>query len=198
MPGLPRFRAELATCRGRPVSGRCFRIVELEAYAGAPSPQLLFDLGPKISTGGQRFSPPDDHRGLYVSAQRDTAGAEFAGSLIAWRNGDCAKHLTFDMEVTLRSVLDLTDANVRRQLGTTKKEVQSAWEGFSDLNAGTWPPTWNLGHETFASGRFDGILFPSTKSSSGSCLLIFTERLVTGKSHVVIFKADGSIWEQLP
>lgn len=198
MADLPRFRTELATCSCRSFSGRCFRIVELESYLRAASPTLLFDLGPKISRWGQRFSPPGDHRGLYVGAQRDTAGAEFAGGSKAWKMGDCAKHVTFDMEVKLQSVLDLTDAKVRRHLKTSKEEVQSAWEGFADLNGGAWPSTWTLGHEAFASGRVDGILFPSTKNSSGSCLLVFTERLVVGKSHVTILRADGSAWERLP
>lgn len=198
MPETSRFRAELARCTGRSFRGRCFRVVELEAYRGATTPTLLFDLGPKISSGGQRFSPPDDHRGLYVSAQLATAGAEFADGLSAWKNGECAKHVTFDMTVRLHSVLDLTDAKVRRRIKTTKKEIQSAWEGFADLNGGTWPATWTLGHETFVSKRFDGILFPSTKRRSGTCLLIFTERLTAGKTDVTIFKQDGSIWERLP
>jgi len=198
MPDEPRFHAELASCPGVRFNGRCFRIVELDAYRNAPTPTLLFDLGPKISAGGQRFSPPGDHRGLYVSAQLATAGAEFADGLTAWKRGECADNVRFTMEVRLQSVLDLTDIKVRRHLGTTKKEIQSAWEGFADLNDGAWPPTWTLGHEAFASKRFDGILFPSTKSASGTCLLIFTERLDKGKTGVAILRKDKSIWERLP
>jgi RES domain-containing protein len=102
------------------------------------------------------------------------------------------------MDVKLASILDLTDPPIRRHLQTKLSEVLSAWLGYAELNDGEWPPTWILGHEAYASERFDGILFPSTKNSSGTCLLIFTERLTAGKTHVSIRKQDGSEWERLP
>jgi RES domain-containing protein len=194
----PSWKAKLATCSSRSINRKCFRVVDLEVYLNAKTRALLFDLGPKISKIGQRFSPPDDHRGLYVSTELVTAGAEYANGQSAWKKGECGKHVTFDMKVKLLSVLDLTDAATRRLLKTSKKEIQSAWEGFVELNSGAWPPTWTLGHEAFVSGRFDGILFPSTKSPAGTCLLIFTERLVTGRTSVTILKQDGSIWERHP
>lgn len=197
MSSARRFQKELASCPGRTYRAKCFRVVELEAYAEHEEPKLLFDLGPKISEGGQRFSPPGDHRGLYVSAELTTAGSEFADGSRAWKRGDCAKHVTFNIQVALASVLDLTNPATRRHLRTSKREIQSAWEGHAEL-LGTWPPTWTLGHETFVSGRFDGILFPSTKSAKGSCLLVFTERLVGGKTGVTLHRANGEIWEQLP
>ncbi len=198
MSPAPRFQAELATCPVVPFAARCFRVVELEAYTKAPTPTLLFDLGPKIAKGGQRFSPPNDHRGLYVSTELITAGSEFSGGRPNWEAGNCAKHVTFDMAVTLESVLDLTSTPVRRVLHTSKKELLSAWEGFAVLNGGLFPPTWTLGQAAFASGRFDGIRFPSNRNLSGTCLLIFTERLVAGHTQVVINRQDGSLWERLP
>ena len=193
-----RFFPRLDGCIGALYECRCFRVVDLESYIKKPTPTLLFDLGPKISKGGQRFSPPGDHCGLYVSAELATAGAEFADGVEAWEEGERAKHVVFDMEVKLGSVLDLTQASVRRPLKISKEVCQSAWEGFADLNAGKWPPTWNLGQEVFASERFDGILFPSTKRGNGTCILIFTERLVKGSTGVTIYKQDGSVWERLP
>jgi RES domain-containing protein len=198
MPARRRFQAELALIRGVPWSGKCFRVVELEAFLQAKMPSLLFDLGPKISRDGQRFSPPNKHRGLYTSTELVTAGSEFADEKAAWIAGDCAKHVTFDMDVKLASVLDLTAPTIRRALKTSKAEIQSAWLGYADLNGGTWPSTWDLGHAVFASEAYDGILFPSTNNSSGSCLLVFTERIVAGKTHVIIYRQDGSEWERLP
>jgi len=81
---------------------------------------------------------------------------------------------------------------------TSKREVQSPWEGYAALNGGFWPPTWTLGHEAFASARVDGILFPSTKNPAGICLLIFTGRLVADATHVTVHKQDGTVWERLP
>lgn len=198
MPPAPRFQAELQTAPSRAFAQKCFRVVELEAYSQSKTPRLLFDLGPKISKDGQRFSPPGDHRGLYVSTELLTAGSEFADGKANWLAGGCAKHVVFDISVNLASVLDLTRAATRRCLKTSKNEVQSAWLGYSALNGGAWPPTWSLGHEASASRRFDGILFPSTKNKSGTCLLILTEHLAIGKTHVIIHKSDGSEWERLP
>jgi len=194
----PRLQAQLARCPCRTFSGKCFRVVHLEELLSAKTPKLLFDLGPKISKGGQRFSPPDAHCGLYVSTEHATAGAEFADGLKPWNKQPPGKHAAFDMDVSLVSVLDLTAATIRRFLKTSKPEVQSPWEGYAALNGGIWPPTWTLGHAAFVSRRFDGILFPSTKNPSGTCLLIFTQRLVAGSSHVTIHKQDSSIWERLP
>lgn len=198
MASVPRFREELALCPGSTFTGKCFRVVDLETFLKNETPTLLFDLGPKIEKGGQRFSPPGDHRGLYVSAEAATAGAEFADGLKNWDLGRCSKHVTFDMDVCLASALDLTNPSVRRTLHTSKREIQSAWMGGRALNGGIQPPTWSLGHEAFASGRFDGILFPSTKNPNGACLLIFTERLLSGRTHVIIHKQNGTVWERLP
>ena len=198
MTDQERLRKELASCPGRPFSGNCFRVVELEAYRKSKTPTLLFDLGPKIAKGGQRFSPPSDHRGLYISSELETAGAEFADGLHAWKKGDCPDHVAFKIKVKLASVLDLTDSSIRRKIKMSKARITSAWQGYSDLNGGNWPVTWALGHEAFASGRFDGIIFPSTKLAEGTCLLVFTERLSAAKSHVIIFNHDGSVGERLP
>ena len=200
MPDLPRFNAALAACSGVKLTATCFRIVPLsDLLKTGTTPTLLFDLGPKISRGGQRFSPPDDHRGLYVSQEAETAGAEFAHGTQAWQAGACTDFVRFSIEVKLGSVLDLTSADVRRTLKTSIKELHSPWEEYAANNGGAWPATWQLGHEAFASGKFDGIRFPSyRRPSAGSCLLVFTERLVAGSSHVTVHKQDGTVWERLP
>lgn len=139
-----------------------------------------------------------NHRGLYVATDPSTAGAEFAGSLEDWQAGNCPHRAVFSMSVRLEQVLDLTCSRIRRILKTTPQELQSAWLGFSELNAGSYPPTWLLGQAAFESGRFDAIRFRSTKNKAGDCLLIFTERLVAGRTHVKILRSDGSTWETLP
>jgi len=188
----------LEHCTGIPYECRCFRVVDLEAYTGVDTPTLLFDLGPKISKGGQRLSPSGDHRGLYVSAELQTAGAEYADGSDNWIKGRCGQYVVSNIDLRLSSMLDLTDKAVRRTLKISKATVQAPWTGFADLNGGEWPPTWKLGHEVFASGRFDGILFPSTKKNGGTCLLVFTEHLVKGETAVSILKAKGEIWGKLP
>lgn len=198
MTASERFHSELKDAPVIPFQGECFRVFELEAYLTEKDPRLLFDLGPKISRGGQRFSPPDDHCGLYVATKLVTAGSEFADGKSNWENGPQGCHVTIKISAKLKRVLDLRSAAVLRHLKTTSSEVKSAWEGFADLNGGQWPPTWNLGHEAFASGRFDGVLFPSVKDPTGTCLLIFTERLIAGETEVIIYRKNGTEWEKLP
>ncbi len=176
----------------------CHRIVSLAAYEAGSPRKLLYDLGPKLSADGQRFSPPGDHAGLYVAVERVTAGAELTGSVAAWNQDGGGNSVVFKVDVKLERVLDLTDVNVLALLGITSTEVQSPWEGHLAL-FGKEPVTWELGRAVFASGCFDGILFPSKKNPpDGRCLLVFTERLIKGKTEVVLFTDDGSIRERVP
>lgn len=183
----------------QPFKATCHRIVALHAYEAGSPQRLLYDLGPKLSRSGQRFSPPGDHAGLYVAVERLTAGAEFAGSVAGWNeSGGGTASVVFKLEVKLQNVLNLADTAVLETLGITLGDVQGAWEGFAAL-FGKDPFTWELGRAVFKSGRFDGILFPSTKNKpDGLCLLVFTERLMKGKSGVALLHEDGSVREQLP
>jgi hypothetical protein len=193
-----RFHSAVKTAQSKPFRGNCYRVFELEAYEENSDAKLLFDLGPKISKGGQRFSPPGKHRGLYVADLPVTAGAEFADGIANWENGNCPNSVTVKIAVQLKNVLNLCDASTRRHLGISLSEVKSAWEGYAELNGGAWPPTWKLGNKVFLSKHFDGIRFPSVKYPRGSCLLVFTERLIKGETFVAILKKDGSKWERLP
>jgi RES domain-containing protein len=198
MAAKSRFDEALQKIPGRSFEETCHRIVSLQAYEAANPKRLLYDLGPKLSASGQRFSPPGDHAGLYVAVERLTAGAESAGSVEEWNQSGGGTTVVFKVDVKLEHVLDLTDARVLKALGLTPAEVQSAWEGYHAL-FGTDPVTWILGRAVFASGRFDGILFPSKKNSpAGRCLLIFTERLAKGTAEVVLFSDSGDLRERLP
>lgn len=198
MSAKARFAEALQKIPGRSFEETCHRIVSLQAYEAANPRRLLYDLGPKLSASGQRFSPPGDHAGLYVAVERLTAGAESAGSVEAWNQSGGGAAVVFKVDVKLARILDLTDAHVLKALALTLGEVHSAWEGYHSL-FGTDPVTWILGRAVFASGRFDGILFSSKKNPpAGRCLLVFTERLVKGTSEVVLFSDDGRVRERLP
>ena len=198
MPAKSRFHEALQTVPVRAFEETCHRIVSLSAYEAGRPQRLLYDLGPKLSASGQRFSPPGDHAGLYVAVERLTAGAEFAGSVTAWNQSGGGTSVVFKVDVKLERVLDLTDAGILKSLGVSAAKVQSAWEGYQALY-GKEPFTWELGRAAFASGRFDGILFPSMKNPpNGKCLLVFTERLSKGSTEVVLFSDDGKVREQIP
>ena len=198
MAAKGRFDVALQKAASRTFEETCHRIVSLQAYEEANPRRLLYDLGPKLSASGQRFSAPGDHAGLYVAVERLTAGAEITGSVEEWNQSGGGTTVVFKVDVKLERVLDLTDASSLKILGLTPADVQSAWEGYLALFAKE-PITWTLGRAVFASGRFDGILFPSKKNPpNGRCLLIFTERLVKGSTEVVLFSDDGSVRERLP
>lgn len=189
------FQDALQRVKAARFTGTCFRVVALESYQKSPTPRLLYDQGPKSQ--GQRFSPPKDHSGLYVSTELETAGSEYAGSKRKWLRGDVPPSVTFPMEVKLKRILDLTSATVRQCLKITKAEVLSAWLGY-ELEHGKWPITWSLGSHAFKSGKFDAIRYPSVRNPGGSCLLIFTERLADLESEVTIFREDRTVWEKRP
>lgn len=198
MSATTRFDDALQKVPVRAFEETCHRIVSLQAYEAANPKRLLYDLGPKQSASGQRFSPPGDHAGLYVAVERLTAGAEFTGSVAAWNQSGGGTSVVFKVDVKLERVLDLTDNSVLAALGLTPADVQSAWEGYLAL-FGMEPVTWELGRAVFSSGRFDGILFPSKKNPpDGRCLLVFTERLTKGSTEVVLFSDDGSVRERVP
>ncbi|MCX6857389.1 MAG: RES family NAD+ phosphorylase [Verrucomicrobia bacterium] len=198
MAAKTRFDDALQKVPVRAFEETCHRIVSLQAYEAANPKRLLYDLGPKLSASGQRFSPPGDHAGLYVAVERLTAGAEISGSVDEWNQSGGGTSVVFKMEVKLERVLDLTAGSVLAALGLTPADVQSQWEGYLALFRKE-PVTWELGRAVFGSGRFDGILFPSKKNPpDGRCLLVFTERLAKGSTEVVLFTDDGSVRERVP
>ncbi len=187
-----RFEEALQKVPPRAFEETCHRIVSLSAYEAGRPQRLLYDLGPKLSASGQRFSPPGHHAGLYVAVERLTAGAEYAGTVDAWNRSGGNAAVVFKVEVKLENELDLTDSAVLTELGVTQKEIAGAWEGYFAL-FGAEPLPWILGRAVHDSGRFDGILFPSTRNApAGRNLLVFTERLVKGRTEVVLFSVCGS------
>lgn len=145
MAAKSRFDEALQKLPGRSFEETCHRIVSLQAYEAANPKRLLYDLGPKLSASGQRFSPPGDHAGLYVAVERLTAGAESAGSVEEWNQSGGGTTVVFKVDVKLEHVLDLTDARVLKALGLTPAEVHSAWEGYHALLARTLSPGFSAG-----------------------------------------------------
>jgi hypothetical protein len=192
-----RFRQELEGLRGVACQGEAFRMVSLHAFLRQTPPCFLYARGPFLSRDGQRFSPPGQHEGLYIALDRLTAGAEFAGGLSAWQTGALPDCVTFTLRFQAQAVLDLGDPSVLAHLGTTAAEMQEVWEGVYAVTH-TWPATWVLGYHAFASGRWDGIRFPSIKNPGGFNLLLFTERLRPGSSSVSVHDEKGLEREALP
>lgn len=152
----------------------------------------FYDLGPQQD--GKRYTPKGGGRGIYAAEDVHTAGAEVdqLGGLAALCPNRIATRQRLDMQVTLNSVLDLGNANLRQRLKTSLQELRLPWRG-GLLPPCTWPATWLLGDAVFKSERFDGIRFPSSQLHRHFCLLILTERLGDGAELLAERPGEGIV-----
>lgn len=170
---------------GASLSGTGYRVVNYSQFSGSMTPSFLYNFGPRLSESGTRFTPPKGPKGLYLAGSQQTAGAEYADGLDRWLAGFSGQHLSFSVTYSLKKVLDLTSADVRKVLKIRKRDLAAAWLGAHTLPPDAWPVTWILGQNAFELD-FDAIRFHSTKDPAGTCLLIFTERLIPGRTFVHI------------
>ncbi len=193
------LRSRLHRARGAALSGTGYRVVSHSQFSGTTSPSFLYDLGPSLSETGTRFTPPKGPRGLYLAGSHQTAGAEYADGILRWQAGFPGQHLIFSVTYSLKNVLDLTVADFRKTLLLRKRDLAAAWLGAHELPPDEWPVTWMLGQTAFDLG-FDAIRFHSTKDPKGTCLLIFTDRLVSGSTFAKIHDPNrpDQIMESLP
>lgn len=190
---LPEIFEKLKVLEGAPWDGILTRYVDFEAYMGPDGGRLLYDEGPPRR--GQRYTPIDGPKGLYLAEGIPTAVAEYTQEGLKALNpkrADTRLHL--DAEVKLKSVLNLGDPNIRRILKTSIDELKEPWRSVFEWT-GIWPVTWQLGHAAFASERFDAIRFPSSKAERHYCHLVFTERL--GSDTFVRAKGPTGKWETI-
>ena len=160
--------------RGCPYTGVLTRYIDSDAFE-AGGRNCFYDLG--SPQDGKRYTPKGGARGLYLAEGVPAALGEATQRGLAALNPDrVATRQQLDVEVVLKSTLDLGDVAVRRRLKTTLDELKSPWRG-GLLPPYAWPPTWLLGHAVFGSQRFDAIRYPSAKVARTYCLFIFTERL---------------------
>ncbi len=92
-----------------------------------------------------------------------------------------------DVDVDLRSVVDLTDVTSHGLLGTSAQELTGDWEGYGQrasagpsvvLNAPVGPaPTQDLGRELFGERGVEGVKYISAKVPVTCCLVVFTHKL---------------------
>ncbi len=126
-----------------------------------------FEQPDRISTtwSAHKYNIQSNHRytkkgvgGVYGANSRKTALAE-----VNHYNIDLNKRDLVSKKVQLNNVLDLTDSNVRNQLGVDLK----------DLTGESYKTTQQLGDWAIENG-YDGILAPSARNATGSNLISFT------------------------
>jgi RES domain-containing protein len=128
---------------------------------------------------GARWNPPGTSA-LYTSLAESTAKAE-GDHLIAMQPvPPRASRTIYELDVSIASLLDLTDAARLAGIGVTEEDFESIlWEPCQRIGGGV---AW-LGH--------DGLLIPSVRDSDGSNLVIFTANqppeaeIAVRSSHVI-------------
>ena len=150
--------------------GVSYRVTTLDY----PSPAAILSGQGSFLHGG-RWNAPGSFRAVYgstsdvVAVQESRATAAYAGIPLPLR----APRLLVALELLLRRVVDLTDADTLRRLEVTRDELRvEDWrkvqaEGFESL-------TQTLGRAAFETGA-NGLLVPSARVSDGVNVVYFPE-----------------------
>lgn len=133
---------------------------------------------------GGRFNPPRVCAAIYASLDPETAMAE---TLAHFRYYGIPEHAAMPrvftaLDVSLRRVLDLTDAKVMRELALTADSfLREDWRKLQD--AGKESAGQALGAAVFDLEKWEGLLVPSAARADGRNVVILPERL-SSKSWV--------------
>jgi RES domain-containing protein len=174
-------------------SGFTFRVIA-DRWRASP----LSAIG-ALQRGG-RYNPPGEFSVLYTADSQFTALQEVealfldeAGDLRGVpRNPD----LILTLECSFLSMLDLTDAGLLEQLGTSHEElVAESPSRFIENARGRSTPTQQLGSACFRSGHISAIKVPSAANRSGFSVDILSECMFEGESVRVrddsgVFRAE--------
>ncbi|MPY65583.1 RES family NAD+ phosphorylase [Deinococcus sp. SDU3-2] len=126
-------------------------------------------------TKAGRYSRGEDLRVLYTSHGWEVAGMEFRQSPTPPTPADLRGATCLSLWVKAERVLDLTDAGVREQVGTSLQELTGDWQFLNEQ--GEDAPTQRLGRTAFESGRFDAVRAPSKLRPGEANLLVFVDRI---------------------
>jgi|SRR5437660_8957344 len=185
------------------LDGFLFRAVDLEALYGFhqtppyPTPRPLYSLGsPK---NGARFTPKGGPKSLYMAVDAETALAEASqvSDIVLAINPTIAPAPTtpkvmYSAKAYLVTVLDLTLSANQSAISTSLIELTSPWRNVVGV-----APTQELGQAVFDSGRYQAILFPSSKKHGHACVVIFTDRLAPA-AFIEVYDPHGNLQERIP
>jgi hypothetical protein len=140
---------------------------------------------------------PDGIKRLHLSAEKETAHAEFL--YYAAKGGldpNLADFYSFAVEVRLGRVLDLTSRKTCKHLSITLKEIRADWE-VDPLVHPPPVPTKLQGIGYWISkgyGGFSAILYPSRRKPSGRNLVIFKNQLGPSDSVTPLSSVPTKGW----
>lgn len=103
-----------------------------------------------------------------------------------------APKVMYSAKAYLATVLDLTLPANQSAISTSLIELTSPWRNVVGV-----APTQELGQAVFDSGRYQAILFPSSKKQGHACVVIFTDRL-TPPAFIEVYDPNGNLKERIP
>ena len=177
-----------------PFTGFVYRVVA-ERWRDSP----LSTIG-SLRAGG-RYNAPSTFPVLYCADSQMTAMLEVE-ALFATADGQLQgvprnPDLVLSLRCKLARVLDLSDARLCDDLGTTRDELISFTPSRFIMNArGDEAPTQTLGAACSSSGRISALKVPSAAHEHGYCLNILTDSLLVGE-QVSILDDSARIKDQI-
>jgi RES domain-containing protein len=177
-----------------PFTGFAFRVIA-ERWRDTP----LSVIG-SVRLGG-RYNAPNTFPVLYCADSQMTSMLEVE-ALFTTADGQLKgaprdPDLVLSLRCELARVLDLTDARLYRDLGTTHDELISLTPSRFILNArGEETPTQALGAACSFSGRISAVKVPSAANEAGYCLNILPDSLSVGE-EISIHDKSGRYKERI-
>lgn len=164
-------------------------------------PQPLWPGGSARS--GARFTPKGSFGSLYFASDPVTALKEVAALLTGIETYRSPPWVVFTVTGFLERVVDLTDPNVQRRLGTSLAELTGDWRYSQDVyerGEGSLPPTRLLGKVAHETGKIVAMRYRSAKSvGDGVGWVVFADRLTPGDaSYLEVYDPRGLIRQRLP
>jgi RES domain-containing protein len=148
------------------------------AWAGRAFRHMFADYAPEVeNTRGARWNPPGV-AAIYMSLSREGVLAEAEHQLAVQPIRPRVRHTLYTLDLTLQSVLELTDADILRDLGV----------GTDELSADDMRTCQDVGG-AIAWLDHDGILVPSARSPAIN-LVIFPTNRTTGVRFEVIGREE--------
>jgi RES domain-containing protein len=191
----PALRTALATVVLMPLSGPFHRVTDLRYRLDALRAQgrlgALDAIGSRLLGG--RFNGKGRFEVLYLGC--DALTAQMEADAILGRRGSPNVHV--GVEGRLTSVLDLTNEEIKRALGTSVDELTAEWR--LTQARGREAPTQVLGRLARASGRIEALYYVSAAHPpDGRCLAVFPDR-VAAPSELTVADDHGLLApERLP
>ncbi len=160
---------------------------------------VLDAIGSRLSGG--RFNLKGSFEVLYLACDALTAeleaGTILFGSGVPQRGRHAEPTVHVGVVGTIHGILDLTDEEIIKALGTSETELKAPWRMIQAQGAEA--PTQFLGRLAWETRRIEALRYWSSPSTqNGQCVAIFPDRLAAPSEVTVIDDSGRLAPERLP